>query len=166
MLAVGDSTKLEIIFSTKKYKSRISKRPTIQTNEGPPDKHVQIIAHVVARPDSTYPVLIKPYKLDLTQFGDKVRDEMTFKITNVSDQELKTTMIQFPNDLFEVDLPKSIGIGESAEAKVKLTKEAVKSDFEKSFTIEFDDQMASRFTVPVKRTLRAARQQAASSAKP
>jgi len=31
-LAVGDSTLLEIIFSTKSYKNRVTKRPKIQTN--------------------------------------------------------------------------------------------------------------------------------------
>ena len=73
-IAVGDSTRLEIIFNTKKYTKRITKSPRIQTNEGPPDKRVQIISEVVARPDSTYPVVIIPYKLDLTQFGEKIRD--------------------------------------------------------------------------------------------
>ncbi len=163
MLAVGDSTKLEIIFSTKRYKNRMSKRPMISTNEGPPDKHVQIIVNVVSRPDSTYPAILRPYKLDLTQFGDKIRDEMTFKISNVSDKDLDLTMIWYAEEYFEVDLPKSIGAGQMTEAKVKLTKEAIGKAFEKSFTFEFNDEMQSRFTVPVKRTLRAASQQAAAT---
>jgi hypothetical protein len=55
VLAVGDSTRLEIIFSTKRYKGKVSKRPRIKTNEGPPDKHVQISASMMPRPDSTNP---------------------------------------------------------------------------------------------------------------
>ena len=82
-IAVGDSTRLEIIFSTKQYKTRVTKRPSIQTNEGPPNKRVQIIATVVLRPDSTYPLVMRPYKLDLTQFGDKVRKDIEFTI-NIS----------------------------------------------------------------------------------
>lgn len=130
------------------------KSPRIQTNEGPPDKRVQIITSVVARPDSTYPVVISPYKIDLSQFGDKVRDEMKFAITNNSDAKLDLTMISTFDEYFEVDLPKSISAGETKEAVLKLKQEAVTENFEKSFTFELNDEAKSRFTVPVKRTLR------------
>jgi len=157
-LAVGDSTKLEIIFSTKTYKNRITKRPKIQTNEGPPDKRVQIIADVVSRPDSTYPLVMKPYKLDLSQFGEKLRDKIDFTITNVSDAKIDLEMIDFAKDYFEVKLPKSISPGESASCTLKLKKDAVSKNFEKSFTLETNDTKKSRFTMPVKRQLRASAQ--------
>ncbi|RKX20048.1 MAG: hypothetical protein DRP35_06700 [Candidatus Zixiibacteriota bacterium] len=154
MLAVGDSTKLEIIFSTKKYKNRVSKRPRIQTNSGLPDKTVQIISHVVARPDSTYPVIIKPYKLNLSQFTEKVRDEINFNITNVSEQDLEIRLIAGLPEYFEVSLPKSIGAGKTAEGTLKLKRNHLKNSFDKSFTFELNDEKTSRFTVPVKRTVR------------
>lgn len=130
------------------------KRPRIQTNEGPPDKYVQIITNVVPRPDSTYPIVIKPYKLDLSQFGEKVRDKIKFKISNISDQKLNLSMISYSKDYFEVKLPKSISAGKTAEGELKLKKLAIDKSFEKSFTFELNDQQKSRFTVPVKRTLR------------
>lgn len=132
----------------------MTKKPKIQTNEGPPDKHVEIIANVVKRPDSTYPAVIKPYKLDLSQFTDKVRDKISFDITNVSDVDLNLKLIAGYDDLFTLDLPKSIGAGKTAKAVLKLKKDAIAESFEKSFTFEFDDEKNSRFTVPVKRTLR------------
>ncbi len=70
-IAVGDSTRLEIIFSTKKYRNKISKSPKIQTSEGGSDKMVRISTAVVERPDSTYPVINTPYKLDMSQFTGK-----------------------------------------------------------------------------------------------
>lgn len=112
------------------------------------------MATVVERPDSTYPVQLKPYKLDLTQFGDKVRDEVTFKITNISDKELKPTMVSSAGEYFEVQLPAVVKPGDYATAKVKLTKSALDQEFEKSFTISFDDPLESRYTMPVKRKLR------------
>ncbi len=160
VLAVGDSTTLEIIFSTKSYKSRVTKRPKIITNEGPPDKRLEIIATVVERPDSTYPVVVMPYKLDLTQFGDKVRDEINFKITNVSDQKLDLTMISLADTYFEVELPNSIDAGKTGEGKLKILKDAIGEDFEKSFTFQVSDEQTSRFTVPVKRKLQPSVQQA------
>ncbi|MFQ5500410.1 MAG: hypothetical protein ACE5FH_12140 [Candidatus Zixiibacteriota bacterium] len=154
MLAVGDSTNLEIIFSTKKYTRRITKRPKIQTNEGPPDKFVQIIANVVKRPDSTYPVVMRPYKLDLSQFTQKVRDKIEFNITNVSDNKINVSLIAAPSNLMEVDLPSSIDAGATARAVVKLTAAAIDRSFDKSITFELDDEKNSRFTIPVKRSLR------------
>lgn len=109
---------------------------------------------MVERPDSTYPAQLKPYKLDLTQFGDKVRDEVTFKITNVSDKQLKPTLVDCASQYFEVELPDVVKPGDYANAKVKLTEKALDVEFEKSFTISFDDAQQSRYTMPVKRKLR------------
>jgi len=159
-LAVGDSTRLEIIFDTKNYKSNVTKRPRIQTNEGPPDKTVTISATVVPRPDSTYPVVIAPYKLDLSQFSDKPIDEADFTITNRSDQTLDVTLIAGESALFSIDIPESVKPGESASGHLKLHKDAMEKSFEKSFTFELSDSAHSRFTVPVKRTVRVPNQAA------
>lgn len=154
MLAVGDSTKLEIIFSTKTYKKRMKKSPRITTNEGPPDKKVNIETIVVVHPDSTYPIIIEPYKIDLSQFSEKKVDQREFEIANVSDAGFDIILIAAPTELMEVELPKSIGPGETLTAKVTLNDFALEQSFEKSFTIELGDENKTRFTVPVKRTLR------------
>lgn len=154
MIAVGDSTRLEIIFDTKSYSNVVSKSPRIQTNEGPPDKFVRISANVVTRPDSTYPVVIKPYKLDLTQFGEKVRSEIKFTINNVSTTNLQPTLVSAPDQLLEVVLPKSIPAGKSGEGLVVLKKSALDKAIDKSITVQFNDEKQSRFTIPVKRQIR------------
>jgi hypothetical protein len=132
------------------------KRPRIKTNEGPPDKFVQIVTHVVDRPDSTYPVVINPYKLDLSQFGEKVRSEIEFKIKNVSTEDLSLSLISSAKDYFKVELPDKIGAGKTETAKVTLTKKGETDAFDKSLTFELSDKEKSRFTVPVKRTLHTA----------
>lgn len=121
------------------------------------------MAHVVLRPDSTYPVVIKPYKLDLSQFTDKVRDNITFTISNVSDQKLDLEMIANNDDYFKVKLPSSIEAGESTEVTLKLNRDILEKSFEKSFTFELNDEKTSRFTIPVKRTVRAAAKPASST---
>ena len=155
VLAVGDSTELEIIFSSKKYRTKITKRPKIQTNEGPPDKFVSITVNVVTRPDSTYPLIMRPYKIDLSQLGSKVIDKMSFEIKNVSDEDLKLKLVSYASEYFEVDLPKKVKAGETKKARVKLRKEVLGKSFDKSFTIELNDEVQSRFTIPVKRKLAA-----------
>jgi hypothetical protein len=156
VLAVGDSTRLEIIFSTKNYKGKVSKQPTIKTNEGPPDKHVQISSDIMQRPDSTYPIVIEPYKLDLSQFSEKVVNKKKFSIRNVSDQKLDVVLVSTRDDFFKLKLPKSIKPGKTEEGELELIKEAYGESFEKSVTIEVvgaDDEQAVRFTIPVKRTI-------------
>ena len=154
MLPVGDSAKLEIIFDTRTYKSKVSKKPKIQTNEGPPDKRVTITATITPRPDSTYPIRIVPYKVDLSQFSDKVIDKAEFVITNVSEEPLDISMIAFAQDYFSVKLPDKVKPGETVSGIIKINDDYLAKSFNKSFTIELSDPQSSRFTVPIKRTIR------------
>ncbi len=97
---------------------------------------------------------IRPYKLDLSQFGEKVRDQMKFMIVNVSDKPVDLSMVCLPNELATVTLPKSIAAGQTAEGTIKLTKAALTKEFEEIFTFELSDEAHTRFSVPIKRALR------------
>lgn len=152
-LAAGESTDLEVIFNTGHYTSRVTKRPKIESNAEEKYDDVVFHANVVRRPDSTQPIVIKPYKLDVSQFGEKVRNEIKFTVTNVSDQAVNIKLIDLPEDFFEVSLDGNIAAGQSAEGTLKLRDQAVPMSFEKSFTFECNDADASRFTVPVKRVV-------------
>ncbi len=154
VLAPGDSTRLEVIFSTKTYKRRVTKSPRIQTNEGAVNHRVKIAANVSQRPDSTYPLLLRPYKLDLSQFTEKEVREKTFTVTNVSDERLDLSLVFAASELFDAALPESLDPGQTATGSIRLTESAVGSSFEKSLTFEASDANKTRFTLPVKRTLR------------
>ncbi len=132
----------------------IKKSPKIQTNEGGTDKMVRISTHVIERPDSTYPVINTPYKLDMSQFTGKQVTRKTLRITNVSDEKLDIKLVDYPSDYFTVDLPGSVKAGETVEGEVVLVENAIQKSFEKSFTFELSDEQHSRFTIPVKRTVR------------
>ncbi len=97
---------------------------------------------------------MKPYKLDLSQFGEKLRDKIEFTITNVSDQKIDLSMISFASDYFDVKMPSSIAAGKAASCSLKLKKDVIDRSFEKSFTIETNDEKNTRFTIPVKRKMR------------
>lgn len=152
-LGIGDSTQIEIIFSTKTSLDRVTKNPTIQTNEGPPDKRLQIIATIVSHPDSTFPVVVQPYKLDLSQKTNKTIDRIEFGIRNVSEKELQLELVAGASDFFVVELPKLIKPGELAKGRLVLNKTVLDKSFNKSFTFQVSDDAGSRFTVPVKRSL-------------
>ncbi len=97
---------------------------------------------------------MKPYKLDITQFNDKVRSESKFTITNVSDQDWVVKNISWPKEYFNVKLPKSIKAGKSEEVLVTLTQYGIENEFNKSFTLEVNDSETTRYTIPVKRNKR------------
>jgi hypothetical protein len=149
-LAGGDSTRLEIIFSTGNRRGKQSKSPKIQTNAGGPEQHVTIATNVVTRPDSTYPIIISPYKLTLAQITDEQRKDLTFTIENTSQDEIPIRLIAYSSDLFTVILPDVISSQSTAECSLVLKEAGLISSFEKSFTIELGDINKTRFTVPVK----------------
>ncbi|MBN2226635.1 MAG: hypothetical protein JW763_04670 [candidate division Zixibacteria bacterium] len=145
---------MEIIFSTGRRQGKQSKRPRIETNEGELAKYVQIKSEVVANPDSTFPVRISPYKFDVSQFGDKEVAERKFVIENVSDQDLDIKLVDMPYGMFKLELPKKVKAGKSEGGKIVILDEWLKEEFEKSVTIELNDANNTRFTIPVKRTIR------------
>jgi hypothetical protein len=165
-LPVGDSTRLEIIFSTKRYSGRQSKRPSIISNESELPKRVQITANVITVPDSTFPIRIKPYKFDISQFGEKSVDSREFVIENVSDNDLDLTLVDMPQGMFTVKLPKHVGAGQTQKGIITLNHEYLDQEFNKSITIELSDAAGTHFTVPVKRTLRIPGENADNAAPP
>lgn len=154
VLAPGDSTRLEIIFDSKSFQGNVVKSPRIETNAGKPDAIVTFSATVTPAPDSTRPVTVSPYKLDISQFGEKPRSSMTFTIKNFSDQELTLTPISLPDDLASFTIPAKIPAGGSVEGKVTLKEAAMKQQFERSFTFQLNDPNKTRMTVPLKREIR------------
>jgi len=105
-------------------------------------------------PDSTYPIIIYPYKFDISQFGEAERKSLEFEITNVSEEDLEVKLIDMPYNMFKVKLPNKVKAGEKKSGKIEIMDEYVTEEFEKSITIELNDKALSRFTVPVKRQIR------------
>lgn len=99
-------------------------------------------------------MVVKPYKLDISQFGERVRDKMKFTIVNVSESDVNLSLIAGIPDIVSIELPKSIGAGKSATGLVTINDDALTIEFEKSFTFQVDDAASTRFTIPVKRSIK------------
>ena len=67
---------------------------------------------------------------------------------------MKPTLVDIPSDLFEVKLPDKLKAGKTEEAVLKLKDDALDKNFDKTFTIELNDQAKTRFSIPVRRSLR------------
>ena len=152
-LASGDSTVVEIIFSTKSFRNRVEKSPKIQTNENTPDKSLKIIANVLAKTDSTFPVIIEPFKISFPTSDSGQVNKKQFSIKNVSKENLKLELVSLPDGYFEIDLPVEIKAGETITAEIRLLKDSIGKSFQKSFTIRLSDDFGSRFTIPVTRII-------------
>lgn len=147
-ISSGDSTWLEIIFSTKKYKSKISKSPKFFTNTIPDVHRISFTTQVVQPDEVTYPLVIEPFNLNLT--GLKPDNEsVRFSITNKSDQELTISIIDFAGDKFRTLLPEKIKAGEIIDGMVQLLSAGAEATFQKSLTIEVNDVKRTRYTIPV-----------------
>lgn len=154
ILAPGDSTFLEISFSSKQYKGNVRKGIKINSNAAEAIHNISLAGTVQIQMDSTKPVIVRPYKLDISQFSAQPREQMKFTLENVTGQDLEWNMVYYPSEYFEVKLPDKIKAGKSVEGVLKVRPEYVNSEFEQSFTIEFNDIDKTRFTIPVTRTMR------------
>jgi len=127
----------------------MTKSPSIQTNEGPQNQSVRIKSQIFTNSDSTFPITLKPSKIAFPDSGEVMIVELYFTITNVSKQDLRPTLISSPKSLVSVTLPKSIPAGGYADGSIKLKNAGQKKGFEKSVTIQLNDDADTRFTIPV-----------------
>ena len=153
MLAVGDSTRLEIVFSTDKFNRIVTKKPLITTNPDSTYHNVTIKAIVTAKPDSLYPLTLDPYMLKMNRYNDstKIGQYAEFTITNPSDSSVTLEIVAMPAELITVDLSLTLEPGQTDTALVTILDEALTLSFDKSFTFELSDDVRSRITVPIKR---------------
>jgi hypothetical protein len=150
----GDSARLEIIFSTRLYFNNVSKSPTIECEGISGLCSVTISTYVIPRPDSARPLILEPFKLDISQYGEEVRDRATFTVTNTSDKELKLTAVDAGKDFGVLTLPESIGPKQTVEAELVLKPEMLGSELTRSVTFQVNDEKKTRYTVPVLRRLK------------
>lgn len=160
--APGDSTSVEIIFSTGSYRGSVSKNPSVTTNASLDPLMLRFTANVVPYPDSTYPLRITPFKVAIP--SDQSGAKVTVTLTNVSDRSVHPVLVDLPHGVLDVTLPSTIEPHKSAEAIIAVSAKTPAGGFEKSVTIQVDDEAQSRFTIPVVRVAEASPSSAAGSA--
>ena len=150
----GDSAKLEVIFSSRKFSKKVVKHIKVRTSASPHSEQLTIKAYVLGESDSTSPVVVDPLRLDFSEKDGKAPDYLEYEIRNVSDRDLHIRMISASNGYVKIKLPKRVKAGESVSGSVRITKEGIDKSFAKSFTFELDDADTTRFTVAIWRQLK------------
>lgn len=154
VLAPGDSTRLEILFDTQRYGGYVTKKPYVMTNVSDEPTILAIHSHVLAVPDSAHPLILTPNRLDVSQFTETPRRKAKFTVHNTSYKDYHLKLIDYPADYFEVRLPSVVKAGETAEGYIEVIESRVPDEFERSLTFEIDDEVGTRYSLPVKRMVR------------
>jgi len=111
IIAPGDSAKLEIIFSSRRFRGKINKFPVIFTNTPKKVDSLEVKAYVLDNPGSTESIRINPFGIDYEDF-DLYAEEIEFEIKNISDHDFKLKMISAPEDYLTIDMPGEIRSGQ------------------------------------------------------
>jgi hypothetical protein len=150
----GDSARLQIIFSSRLYFNYVAKSPVIEYEGGTKPISVTVASFVIPRPDSARPLVLEPFKLDVSQFGNEVRDRVTFSLVNTTNDSFELTMIDGVDEYATLTLPSTIGPRDTVVAELVLKPEVLGKDLTESFTFQVEDRFRTRYTVPVRRKLR------------
>ncbi len=149
MLAVGDSVKLEVILRTSRYTGLVAKSVSIQTDRGDRSSRLRIYAHVLRDSEQAQPLSISPRRLQLEYDGSQATAETTFTITSTSDSTLSLRKVGTPDEYVYCCIPQEISPGKTATGTFYLDGPCGEASFAKSVTIEVNDSLRSRFTVPI-----------------
>ena len=154
VLAPGDSTRLQIFFSTWNYRGFVIKKPHIITNAPDSITYAQIIAEPITDPASIRPVIPESFKVDVSQFSATPRRKANFRIINKGSVDYPLELVESSGGVFDVELPPMIKAGDTAVGTITVHEPAVKTEFQTSFTFEVGDEGRTRFTLPVRRIYR------------
>ncbi|MBI5265837.1 MAG: DUF1573 domain-containing protein [candidate division Zixibacteria bacterium] len=155
VLAPGDSTRLDIIFSTKSFVGNVQKHPYLQVNTPAERVGVTIQSEILVQPETATPLIVQPWRVDVSQFTVQPRRRSVFQIVNKSDRELELRVADTAFKSFSVQLPTRIAPSATAQGVVIVNKDRIKTAFKESFTFRVRGGGTSDFyTVPVERLYR------------
>ena len=152
-LAVGDSTEVELIFSTGHYSTRVAKSATVICNAPGMAPGLTILAWPGASPSSMKVFTVTPFELLLDSARPEQQKkawEYSVSINNTSKETYDLKLVSAHTQYMTVDVPGGkLKPGEEKTVRIKVDKNIADEIFTKSFTIEASDSAKTRFTLPV-----------------
>jgi uncharacterized membrane protein len=154
-LAAGDSTWIELIYTSASKRGRSNKSARVTTNDTTLGRvTISFKVEVVEQGDSALKLAADPPSLDFSPVSGKKVRRLEAKIKNNTEEEMELALVSTPPDFFKkVELKHSkLKPGKEAKLKVELNKDEENEQFRKSITVEAtskEDQSRFRLTVPV-----------------
>jgi hypothetical protein len=156
-LVPGDSTRVELIFSTGHYSSNVRKSAKILCNAEGEIPRLTIVADVREDMGALEVFTADPYTVELDTGAGETSAPQTYEIAlkNLSDGDLSWSLVSRPDEYVDVGFS-----GANAAAKggaqtltVSLSNAAADAAFEKSLTVEASDPNHTRLTIPITKTV-------------
>lgn len=152
-LAPGDSMWVSVCWKTGKKTGPAGSYPYVYSNcvDGP--ARLFLTAVIVTDASQNRPAAFNPHIFDLSRFGDKSIDSISFTVSNTSDQDLNIRPVSFFSKECEIHLPETVKAGGTAGGYVKVKEEFLDKEFTGSITVEFDNKEKNHVTVPIRRKI-------------
>lgn len=150
-LAPGDSTDVEVMFSTGMYSNMTRKSASILATISGSAPTLNFSAFPVKSPDSLPVFTMTPPKLNLDSVASD-NGEYTVTLRNVSKGPFDLKLVSVPNEYVHVDIPKgTVAPGAVAAIKVTVDPSAATVAVSKSFTIQASDSALTRYSFPIEK---------------
>lgn len=152
-LAIGDSTKLEILYNTGSSVSRERKYVEVTSNDVASGfNRLEVTAEVKPKPDTLLTLTYSPYILEFIEEEKGKLKENKVEFINIGKEEYKFKILDYPRDLYEVKLSQEVlKPGKKMELKVKPLKGFPRDNVRKSLTLEVKGEKEFRITIPLKK---------------
>ncbi len=151
IVAVNDSMPLEVVFDNMNRLKHQSRAAGIYSNDPASSRYeISFTCYTYVADESTGPLTItKNKRLRLTT-ADLGKD-FAVSIKNVSQETLRTRLIDYPHELITVDMPpEPIAAGAKGDIIVHVKSEVAQKNQLKSFTFEVSDSAKTRYTIPIR----------------
>ena len=153
-LAPGDSARFEIIFDSKRFRGLTEKKSAIVSNATNGKMMVGIVTDLSLEAEDMRPLVIQPYRVDVSQFTEAPRRRSKIQVENRSDQNYELSLVDAYDLNFDIEMPKKIKAGETAEITILVHEDKIEEEFRQSFTFQLNDGRGTRYSIPVKRDVR------------
>ena len=156
VLGPGDSTDVEVIFSTGLYSNQTRKSANVVSDVPHMVPPLTFSAYPQKNVDSLTPFIVTPHLVDLDSLKDQAQSgSVEVRVRNTGNEPLSFKLVSAPSEWFTVDVPAgSVAPGSDEALQVRFVKNLTEELLNKSFTIEASDSAMTRYTVPVQKTQR------------
>lgn len=156
ILGPGDSTDVELVFSTGKYSSRTAKSATVLSDVNHTVPNLTFSAHPTPKLDSLKPFVVNPPLINLDSLKDAgMSGAVEIRVKNTSDEPINLKLVSTPDQWFTIEVPSgSIAPGADEAIQVRIAGDIASEILNKSFTIEASDTALTRYSVPIQKAQR------------
>jgi hypothetical protein len=149
-IAPGDSLPLEVVFGTGAYTGTMLQRASVFANTDPEETRLFVQMTIVEDPDSTWPIVPTPYRLQIVRIGNDSTVAYKVALNNRSDSQVTLVPAEMPREVEQVALPATIPPGATDTLTLILAPSALSEPFRTSCTIDcLIADTSGRITIPI-----------------